>query len=230
MNLEELKFGDIVVCTKGNTNMFTKGVKYGIHRDVEGLFIADDFDNIYHLSECTIVSTFKMATDTVINETLGGENTMIKNMTLEGSKVKKIKGGVVIEKAFDISELAIGMQIFDIMMEKWRLVKDIYAKGFVAGDTLYTTDGKLDKRHNLIVVDRMRAKLDAKGLAIVERATVDKFSNITWVTGEKNYYVSFKTDTNEYKVFSEDKLRRIDTVFLTREDAFLAAKELNKLV
>lgn len=237
--LRGLCAGNTIICTECTTGKFTVGREYKV---TSHLNIVDDRKKRYHVDPVlNIRSKFILKTTaaaiTIATTITTGGNKMdnIANaigMTLDGATVKRANGATVIEKPFSFAELKRDMQVFDTLLNKWRIVKTVGMFSFDAGNSTkidnYTDAGKLDPRHTVVAIDRMRIKV--KDVATVEKLVTNKVPTMTWVSGEKNYYVVFKATENKYSVFSGDVLRRIDTLFFSRDNAFKVKKQLNTLL
>jgi len=57
-----------------------------------------------------------------------------------------------------------------------------------------------------------------------------KYTRLPFISGEKNYYVAFDYDAGRYKRYSEDKIKRVDSILLSPEDAKSLRDELNNLI
>ena len=167
-------------------------------------FVLDNYP-IYHHNGYGITKEMTIAIDTVINDNKGGKDINFRNVEdAKRAVVRNIEGEIIVKMPINMDILKKDMVVINDDGDKF-VVKDI-------------CDG------NIVIDGYVYNDLDQDA----ENILSSRYDRLNFVPNQKNYYVAFDYDANRYKRYSEDKIKRIDTVFLSKDNAKSLRDDLNR--
>jgi len=191
---------DLVCYNEYGEDVFVDEMKYLMGSE----FVLDEYP-IYYGNRYGITKEMTIAIDTVVNDNKGGKDMNFRNVEdAKGAVVRNIDGEIIVKMPINMDILKKDMVVINDDGDKF-VVKDI-------------CDG------NIVIDGYVYNDLDQDA----ENILSSRYDRLNFVPNQKNYYVAFDYDANRYKRYSEDKIKRIDTVFLSKDNAKSLRDDLNR--